>query len=80
MVTNLIKVSGVWRMIAMVLIGMVLGILLSYTILNKATQGEGQSISIGKLKIKNSSDIENVINIDQDKKETKEKRGLFRSR
>lgn len=77
MVNNLIKVSGIWRMLSMVLIGMVFGILLSYMILNKATQGDGQSISIGKLKIKNSSDIENVINIDQDKKETKEKRKLF---
>jgi len=75
------KVNGIYRMATMLLAGMVLGIFISYTVLSKVTSGgEGQNITIGNLKIKNSSEIENLINLDQDSQDdnSTKKKGFFK--
>jgi len=68
----MIKVNGIWRMLAMVAIGIALGMFISYTVLNKATSGDGQDITIGKLKIKNSTD--NTIDLTQDSQDDNSKK------
>jgi len=72
------KVNGIWRMLAMVFVGMVLGILISYAVLNKATSGDGQNITIGKLKIKNSTD--NTIDLTQDSQDDNSKKKRLKRR
>jgi len=71
------KVSQLWRMLSLflsgVIIGFILGVFITLSTIEKRLN-EGNTVNIGKIKIKKSEQIDLPIKIDQEQEKEKRKR------
>lgn len=61
---SLTKVSGIWRMSFLVVLGALIGSFMTIAIITKRIE-TGDTINIGKIKIKNASQVEVPVSMEK---------------